>query len=174
MFDLRLAKSIMEQEDGMNHLLIQFLPIEVSIETAILSIKLTKGLHRDINLNGYDENESQEILLDLSYDKDVLIEIYTQTAVCLDEATVFVTLGFNDKDNKWNEFSKDITIGFFSGEEMDAFLELDQQVIERVKELRNLDAAVRNSDEFMKIQPKIYELKSNKFAYLEHKYRVDY
>jgi len=175
MLNLRMAKSIMEQEEGMNHLWIQLLPTEFSaIEKAQVSIQLPNGLYRAPNLNGYEESESNGIFINLSHDKDVLLELYTQTAVDFDEASVIVTLSFKETENRWKEFSKDVTVRFATEEEMEEILELDQQVIERVKELRDPAAGVPNSDDLVILRPRTYELRNNEYAYLEQKYRVDY
>lgn len=175
MLNLRMAKSIMEQEDGMNHLWIQFLSEElVTIEKAEVCIELPSGLHRTPNLNSYVENETGCIVLNLSHDTDILLEIYTQTAVDFDEARIVVTLRFQDSENQWKQFNKDIYVHFVSEEELEGTLELDLQVIERVKELRTHAAEESNSVEFVIIQPRTYDHTDNEYAYLEKKYRVDY
>jgi hypothetical protein len=110
----------------------------------------------------------------LSHDTDILLELYTQTAVDFEEAHVVVTLRFQDIENQWRQFSKDISIHFVSEEELEETLELDLQVIERVKELRNFAAEESNSDEFLITQPRTYEHTDNEYAYLEKKYRVDF
>ncbi|OBZ17229.1 hypothetical protein [Bacillus sp. FJAT-26390] len=172
--NLRLAKSIMEQEEGMNHLWIQLLPLEFStIEKAEVSIQLPNGLYRMSNLNGYEEGDTNGIFINLSQDNDILLELYTQTAVDFDEASVIVTLSFKDTENRWKKLSKVITIRFVADEEMGETLELDQQVIERVKELRNHATGEPDSNDLVVLQPRIYELRNNKYAYFEKMYRVE-
>lgn len=173
--NLRLAKSIMEREEGMNHLWIQLSPMDCSIsDQAEVSIALPHGLYRMPNLNGYKEWDSNGILIHLSRDKDILLELYTQRAVDFDEACIMVTLRFKDAENRWNKFSQMISVRFGAEEEIEKTLVLDQQVIKRVKELRNHAISEPHSDDFVIVRPRIYELTDNEYAYLEKKYRVDY
>lgn len=175
MLNLRMAKAKMEHEDGMNHLWIQLLSEEfATIEKAEVSIKLPSGLYRTPNLNGYVENETDCIVLNLSHDTDILLELYTQSAVDFEEARVVVTLRFKDIENQWRGLNKDITVRFVTEEELEETLELDLQVIERVKELRNLAVNESNSDELFIVQPRKYEHRDNEYAYLEKKYRVEF
>lgn len=174
-FNLRLAKSIMEQEDGMNHLWIQlFLADFSTTEKAEIGIQLPSGLYRTPNLNGYEETESKGIFLDLSQDKDVLFELYTQSAVSCGEAPILISIKYLDSRNRRKELSKEIVIRFVSEEEMDA-LEIDQMVIERVLELGNGAADMPNpGDDFVNLRPRTHEIRNNEYAYLEEKYRVEF
>ena len=176
MLHLRLAKSMMEREEGMNHLWIQLRPSECStVEQAEVRIQMPNGLYRDPNLNGYEESDGHVIFLDLSHHKDVLLELYTQTAVDLEEVYIEVTLKYQADKNWWVEFSERIAVRLIDEEELGETPELDQQVIERVKELRYNGANVLNTDDDSEISlPRIYELRNNKYGYLEQKYRVEY
>ncbi|RED77600.1 hypothetical protein DFP98_109211 [Cohnella phaseoli] len=176
MLRLRLAKSMMEREEGMNHLWIQLLPEEGSIvEKAEVRIQLPTGLYRSPNLNGHEESESSGILINReAQGKDALLELYTQHAVHSDESFVIVTVSFKDSEDRWVEVSDRIVIRFVAEEEIGETLELDQQVIKRVKELRNSAAEWPDSDDLTISPPRTYELRNNKYAYLEQLYRVDF
>ncbi|OPH58353.1 hypothetical protein BC351_23600 [Paenibacillus ferrarius] len=173
--NLRLAKSIMEQEEGMNHLWIQIFPADFStVVKAEVCIELPNGLHRAPNLNGYDESESKIIWLEISQDKDIFVELYTQAAVDCGEALITVTLRYKDQSNSCKELIQQIPIRFVSEDDMDD-LEIDEQLIEHLKELGSSTGILPKTEiEFVNIQPKIVDLRSNKYAYLEKKYRVDY
>jgi len=173
--NVRLAKSIMEQEEGMNHLWIQLFIADFSTtEKAEIGIQLPSGLYRASNLNGYEETESKGIILDLSQDKDVLFELYTQSAVSCGEAPVVISIKYLDNRKRRKEISENIVIRFVSEEEMDA-LDIDQKVIERLMELGNGAAGMpKPDDDFVNLRPRTYEIINNEYAYLEKRYRVDY
>lgn len=112
--------------------------------------------------------------MNLSQDKDVLLELYTLTIVNYCEATISVTVRYNDNQNNRKELIRELTIHFVDEHDMD-MLEIDEQVLERVKEIANSTASLSAShDDLVNIQPRIYDIKSNEYAYLEKKYRVDY
>jgi len=165
----------MEQEEGMNHLWIQLFPVDFSPnDKAEILIDLPDGLYRAPNLNGYEESSSNGILLDLSQDKDVLLELYTQSPVNFGSAPIYVRLRYHDSENNRNELFRELTLQFVNGDEMDA-LEIDEHVIERVKEIVNPAANLSSShDDLVNIRPRTYEVRSNAYAYLEKKYRIDY
>ncbi|QTH45192.1 hypothetical protein J4772_12730 [Cohnella sp. LGH] len=176
MLRLRLAKSMMEREEGMNHLWIQLLPKENStVEKAEVRFQMPTGLYRSPNLNGHEESESGGILIDwAAHNNDVLLELYTQTAIRSDESFIIVTVSFKDSEDRWIEISEMIVVRFVAEEEMEETLELDQQVIKRVKELRNGAAEWPDTDDLAIAPPRSYELRNNKYAYLEQLYRVDF
>lgn len=154
----------------MNHLWIQFFPDDTTIaKNAEMHIQLPDGIYRSHNLNGYVENESKCIFIDLSKDKDVLIEIFTNDAIPCGKATIIVTLNIGQ-----NEHIKEVPIHLASDEEMDA-IEINEQVIERLKELCNPAENLTHKElEFFFYQSRVIEPRNNKLSYLEKKYRVDY
>ncbi|QWU14880.1 hypothetical protein SAMN04487895_10954 [Paenibacillus sophorae] len=165
--EVKLAKSMMENKEGMNHLWIQIFRDEATAsEKMEIHIQLPDGIYRSCNLNGYAENERKQIVLD-SKDKDVLIEIFTQEAIACGEMTISVTL-FSCE----NTITQEIPIQLVSEDEMD-LVEIDEQVVERIKKLVNTPSTNEDAD-IVFIQSKILEARSNEFSYLEKKYRVDY
>ncbi len=174
MINLRLAKSIMEREEGMNHLWIQLSPWDSSLhDKAKLRIALPDGLFRTPNLNRYEENDSIGILLDLSKDQDVLFELYTQSAVDCGKASIKVVLNYKDNHNNRKALSQEVSIQFVNEDEMDS-LEIDEQVIERVKEIAShVASSSAPHNDLVNIRPRIYEIRSNEYAYLEKKYRLE-
>ncbi|XEC97347.1 hypothetical protein AB6A23_12795 [Paenibacillus tarimensis] len=160
----------MENEEGMNHLWIRIFPDEASgIHKAEMDIQLPAGVYRSPNLNGYPEKEANRILLDLSTDLEVWIELYTQGETPCGEETIAVTLYSGD-----SEYVKVVRIRLVNVDDMDS-VEIDEQVIKRLKELGiPHDIPHQKESEFVIIEPKVLDMGSNKYAYLEKKYRVDY
>ncbi|GFZ82181.1 hypothetical protein GCM10008018_29930 [Paenibacillus marchantiophytorum] len=171
MLDIQLAKPVMENEEGMNHLWVQFpLADFMKTELAEVSIQLPDGLYRSPNLNGYKENMSKLILVNLERDKDVLIEIYTQSAINIGEAAITVGLRYTNCLNNIKEIHHSIPIHFVHEDESE-HLAVNDQVIGRLKEL--LSPIPQDKVDFLSVQSKIMEIRHNEYSYLEKKYRVD-
>ncbi|UKS24642.1 hypothetical protein LOZ80_23860 [Paenibacillus sp. HWE-109] len=171
MLDIQLAKPVMENEEGMNHLWVQFsLTDFLKTKQAEISIQLPDGLYRSPNLNGYKENMSNQILINLERDKDVLIEIYTHSAINIEEAAITVELRYTNCLNNIKEILQSIPIHFVHEDESE-HLTVNEQVISRLKEL--LSPIPQDKVEFLSVQSKIMEIRNNEYSYLEKKYRVD-
>ncbi len=168
MLDLKLAKSKMENEEGMNHLWVQLFQDEkVQSQKAEIQIQLPKGIYRSNNLNGFVENEREHIVVD-AFNQNVIIEIFTQDAIQCGEMTIVVSLLTAE-----TTVSKEVSFQVVEEDEMDR-VEIDEQVIERIKELSNAAPAYDAGASVVSIQPRILEKRDNKFSYLEKKYRIDY
>lgn len=168
MLDIKLAKSKMENEEGMNHLWIQlFRDEKVESQKSEIQIRLPKGIYRSPNLNGYVENEREHIAVE-ARDQDVIVEIYTQDAIPCGEMTIAVSLL-----TAGTTISKEISIQVVEENEMDT-VEMDAQVVERIKALSS-DAPPHDAGtNIVSIQPRIREKRDNQFSHLEKKYRIDY
>ncbi|AIQ62570.1 hypothetical protein PSTEL_05105 [Paenibacillus stellifer] len=168
MLDIKLAKSKMENEEGMNHLWIQLLQDEkTQPQKSEIQIRLPKGIYRSNNLNGFVENEREHIVVDAP-DQDVIVEIFTQDAIQCGEMTIVVSLLTAE-----TTVSQEISIQIVEEDEMDR-VEIDEQVVERIKELRNTAPPYDAGTDIISIRPRILEKRDNEFSYLEKKYRVDY
>lgn len=136
MFEIQLAKSKMENEEGMNHLWIKLVQGE-QWQASEIQIQLPEGIYRSQNLNGLTENERGHIVVDAP-DQDVLLEIYTQTAVPCGEMTIVVIL-----HTAVTIMRRDITIQVVEEDEMHT-AEMNEHVVERIKTLRPpLQPAIR-------------------------------
>lgn len=169
MLDVRLAKRLMENQEGMNHLWIQILQDEPTVlEKSEMCIQLPNGVYRSYNLNGYTENECNHIFLD-SMDKEVMIEIFTQDEIACGEVTICVTLTSCELT-----ITREISLRIVYEDDMD-LVEIDEQVVERIKQLgsANISSNEENTDPIFN-QPRVLKLRDNKFSYLTEKYRVDY
>lgn len=166
MVDIQLAKSKMENEEGMNHLWIQLHPEDL-LQTSEIKIQLPKGIYRSKNLNGLIENEQGHIITDAS-GQDMIIEIFTQAAIPCGEMTIVVSLLTSEA-----AVHQDISIQVVPEEEMDT-AEINQHVVERVKALSNTSPTHDDDEDdsnIVYIQPKILE---QRISRLEKNYRIDY
>lgn len=169
MADIQLAKSKMENEEGLNHLWIQLHPEDLT-QTLEIKIQLPEGIYRSKNLNGLVENIQGHIVvdaIDTPY-QDVIIEIFTQDAVPCGEVTIVVSLMTSE-----TTVHQDISIQVIPEEEMDT-AEINEQVIERIKALSNASPTHEDDDDVSNIvyvQPKIME---QRMSHLEKNYRIDY
>ncbi|MFU1795620.1 hypothetical protein ACM1RC_17295 [Paenibacillus azoreducens] len=168
-FDIRLAKSMMEHEEGMNHLWIQISRDENAAAKPLeLQIQLPDGIYRSDNLNGYAENEQKRVMLG-PLDTEVLFEIYTEEAIKCGEAAIQVTVFSGEK-----VITQDISLQLVTEEEMDQF-QIDEQVVERVKTLEtNSDTCNSCDKDNMNWLPKVRIIQSHELSELEKRYRVDY
>jgi hypothetical protein len=168
MLNIKLAKSKMENEEGMNHLWVQ-LPWDKKAQPqkSEIQIQLPKGIYRSNNLNGFVENERGHIVV-AAPDQDVIIEIFTQDAIQCGEMTIVVSLLTGE-----TTVSREISLQVVEEDEMDR-VEIDEQVIERVKELSNTAPPYDSGTDIVSIQPRILVKRDNEFSYLEKKYRIDY
>jgi hypothetical protein len=168
MFDIKLAKSKMENEEGMNYLWVQLLRNEkVESQKSEIQVRLPNGIYRSHNLNSFVENEREHIVVD-ALDQDVIIEIFTQDAIQCGEMTIIVSLFTAE-----TTVSKEISIQVVEEDEMDR-AEIDAQVVERIKELSSATPPYDEGTNIVSIQPRILEKWDNEFSYLEKKYRIDY
>ncbi|PZT56202.1 hypothetical protein [Paenibacillus silvae] len=169
MLEIQLAKSKMENEEGMNHLWIRLVQGEQR-QASEVQIQLPEGIYRSQNLNGLTENERGHIVVDAP-DQDVLLEIYTQTAVPCGEMTIVVILHTAE-----TMIRKDITIQVVEEEEMHT-AEMNEHVVERIKTLRPPSSASNQDNDgstIIYIQPKKLEKSTSEYSHLEKNYRVDY
>ncbi|WP_373233115.1 hypothetical protein [Cohnella sp.] len=168
MLDLKLAKSKMENEEGMNHLWVQlYRDEEVESQQAEIQIRLPKGVYRSHNLNGFVENDREHIVVD-AFDPDVIIEIFTQDAIPCGETTIVVSLWTAE-----TTVSKEISILVVEEDEMDR-VEIDEQVVERIKKLSNAASPYDAGTNIVSLQPRILGKRDNEYSHLEKKYRIDY
>lgn len=166
MVDIQLAKSKMENEEGMNHLWIKLHPEDL-LQTSEIKIQLPKGIYLSKNLNGLIENEQGHIITDAS-GQDMIIEIFTQDAIPCGEMTIVVSLLTSEA-----AVHQDISIQVVPEEEMDT-AEINQHVVERVKALSNTSPTHDDDEDdsnIVYIQPKILE---QRISRLEKNYRIDY
>ncbi|WP_127533609.1 hypothetical protein [Paenibacillus kobensis] len=176
--ELLLAKPIMENEEGLNHLWIRWQGFSGIAEhtqsefgtTATLNIQLPEGLHRAVNLNGYIEDNERQIKIDLTEHQDVLIEIYTESKVPYDESLITVQLTIGDQ-----QAAAFVPIRLADADELEEPV-VNEQVVERLKQLSIKDDArstPSQHDEFVSIPPRRVEPRVNEYDFLVERYRID-
>lgn len=176
MMKVKLAKSLMENEEGTNHLWIKILPpVPLTAKKVQIDIRLPNGVSRLNNLNGYHEDKLGTIFIDdFSKGYDVVIEIFIEKPIPCFEGIVKIDLKYKDKEDQTKMINHCIPLIIASEDEMDN-LDIDNEVIEQVKKL--LNRSICNKDieesEFVIVPPKIQNV-NNQISELEKKYRVDF
>ncbi|MFT9847181.1 hypothetical protein [Aneurinibacillus sp. REN35] len=166
MLDIRLAKSRMENEEGMNHVWIHIPPLPVKY--AHIQVYMPDGIGRAENLTGYFENEAGMILLGTAAKgQDILLEIYTSNPVPCGEYPLTISLYYEDARGRQKEVTHSLPLVLVAEEEMEDVL-IDQGVVDQLKRLHD----IQRQDDCIVMQPKTYEI-SSELAELEKKYRID-
>lgn len=165
MMKTSIAKSKMENEEGMNHLLIEISPLDV--QEAEVHIILPDGIFRTLNLMGYNEGESGSIRIDhhTKWTQHLLIELYTKQKLNFEQATLDTVLFLKAKDGTTTQLKNAVVLTLADEENMEGVV-IDDNVI---MFLKNLQTKEENETP----QPKIYKT-VNEYAFLEEKYRVDF
>ncbi|MDQ8735815.1 hypothetical protein [Paenibacillus sp. LHD-38] len=166
MMKTSIAKSMMENEEGMNHLLIEIPPLDV--QGAQVGIILPDGIFRTKNLTGYYEDESGSILIDhrTKWTQHLLIELYTKEKLNFEQTTVNTVLTLKSKDTTTSQYENTVTMTLADEGDMEGLV-IDENVITFLK---NLQSA---KDDNVTPQPKTYKT-VNEYAFLEEKYRIDF
>lgn len=173
MIRVKLAKSAMEHEEGMNHLWIQLDPIG-DVQNAKIQIKLPAGVHRHLNLNGFTEMESGEIIIDDPLTVvNVLIEIFTREPIRLGEKTIIIALTYRVKEGYPSRIEHFFPLNIVDEDEIDN-VSIDEEVVNKLKLLKQYDNSFCGS-KFIEYTPmKILRIDPNHCSDLEKKYRIEY
>ncbi|WCK54093.1 hypothetical protein PP175_22745 [Aneurinibacillus sp. Ricciae_BoGa-3] len=169
MLTIRLAKSKMENEEGMNHVWIQITPPpSYHLKNARLTLHLPPEVYRLENLNGYFEDEKGVILLgSVIQQEEIMIEIYTQQEVPLQKTQITASLSYKDKQNQLVQVTSSIPLQLVAENEMDDAA-IDEEVVSRLKKLSEA-----NAYEGMSVQPIQIQYIASQLSDLEKKYRID-
>ncbi|WP_047154063.1 hypothetical protein [Aneurinibacillus tyrosinisolvens] len=169
MLNIRLAKSKMENEEGMNHLWVRIHPLSSQVlKHAQLTIHLPNGVYRSENLNGYFENKSACMLLgSISHELNIMIEIYTQQEIPCRKTEITVSLSYKDGQGQPKEMTSSIPLVLVSEDEMDD-MKIDKEVISQLEKINE-----RNADEGLVGFPLQTQYLTNELSSLEKKYRID-
>lgn len=173
MIKLKLSKSHMENEEGMNHLWIQLLPND-KLNNIEIDLHLPLGVFRLPNLNGFPENKSGAIILENNQNgTNIFIEIYTESAISCGEKTISVDLSFFDKEYIPQKIVTSLKLEIVGEEDMDKLV-IDEEVLTCLKRILNIEQDLKqyNSEEFVLYKPK-FSKNRNECTYLENKYRID-
>jgi hypothetical protein len=172
MINLRLAKSHMENEEGMNHLWIKIIPPIDITDKICIYIDLPEGVHRLSNLNSYMEDEQGWINIENVFgEQDLMVEIYTTSPIPCREYLIHTKVHFKKSDQVTKTMDSSITLSIVSEENMDVMI-VDEKVVLRVKELTGKTDA-NNDRDFVIIFPKHQNI-YNELSELEKKYRITF
>lgn len=166
MIKTSIAKSKMENEEGMNHLLIEIPPLDV--QEAQVSIVLPSGIFRIQNLNGYIENESGSIFIDnrTKWTQQLLIEIYTKEVLHFGIEIIGIVLALKENDKTTRKITDSVEVIIADEDDVDTMV-IDENVITFLKNLQN------DKDENDIPQPRTFKT-ANEYSFLEEEYRVDF
>jgi len=169
MIELKLAKSAMENEEGLNHLWLRFVDsIPEKTDFVQVSIRLPEGVMRLLNLNGYPEDRDGTILLEAPVaDKDIVIEMFTLDAVLCGLREISAVLEYRDGSGALKKYERTVPL-VLAGEDDMANIVVDEDVVRRVTAMR-MSASERW--EFERIPPVFLEHKE--MSAWEKKYRID-
>ncbi|MEF3303010.1 hypothetical protein [Paenibacillus sp. GYB003] len=133
----KLAKAVMEHEEGLNHLWIRLMP-GAAAKLVRLRVLLPEGLHRHRNANGFEETAAGDILIENVSDSDVLdvvVELYTSEPAGTGAKTIVVERIADGGERSPAAVRQTVSITLLPEEEMgDA--EVDPEVLRYVKSLQ--------------------------------------
>lgn len=139
MITARLAKSVLEHEEGLNHVLIQIIPPEGS-EHAVVRFLLPEGISMGEAYGASETDGSGNMLLyTLASMNELLVEIYTGEAVFCGEVSLGVVVLYTDLHG--NEETEQLALPLRIAEAESAEAEepgLDEEVVNKVKALAGL------------------------------------
>lgn len=172
MITVRMAKSKLENEEGMNHLWIHFKPMG-DVENARIQIILPYGVFRKHNKSSFYENDAGEIVIfEPNVSDDFFIEVYTREPVSCGNKTIVVTLSYNDKKSNSHRFDQNVPIEIVEEDDMNDVI-LDEEVVTRMKELYQDQLGNSNQNLIVHDITKKISMHPEQSSDLEKKYRID-
>ncbi|WP_340022902.1 hypothetical protein MHI24_28385 [Paenibacillus sp. FSL K6-1096] len=172
MIQVRYAKSLLENEEGINVLWIQLAPLPHA-RKARMQLHLPPGIHRSRNLNDVEEDSSGIISLpEPQAPADLFIEIYTREPIACGMYNVTIELSYTDEAGAATSVKHGMQLKVVSEEEAEELV-TDPEVVRRVKELhRRADTLTPES--YIEYPPaKLIRLDASQVSEWEKKYRVD-
>ncbi|RKN86552.1 hypothetical protein [Paenibacillus ginsengarvi] len=169
----KLAKSVMENEEGLNHLLIKW--GERSGDGLVrVRIRLPEGIYRKPNLSGYPETNSGDIVVAYgSKARQIVVELYTSEPIDAGMKTVVIEAAFESEDGLLNWRQHAVSFEARLEDKMED-AEVDPEVAEVVKRLQPCQASDPDY-RFEKLTPlKPIRIAPLQLSDLEKKYRIDY
>lgn len=170
MIELKLAKSAMEHEEGLNHLWLRFVDDAIAEKTdsVQVSFRLPEGVLRLHNLNGFPEDRDGAIRLEAPLrGKDIVIEMYTLDTAPCGLWDVSAVLEYRDGVGALRKYEQTIPMALVSEGEMQDIV-VDEEVVRRVTSMRPSSS---ERWEFVRIPPMFLEHKE--MSSWEKKYRID-
>lgn len=176
--DVRLAKAVLENEEGMNHLWIHLEPLGVGTEAA-LELLLPPGVYWDKEAYGLPTDNKGRIVLnepDRAY--DLVLGIYTEQPICCSTTSLDIVLTLKDDRRFVSSHCSTVPLRIVDGEWLEGnAVEMDEEVVRRVKEREacktgRSDKSDKDS-ELLDCSPvKLIRYDPHYRSVLEEKYRV--
>ncbi|MBY0009896.1 hypothetical protein [Paenibacillus typhae] len=139
MITARLAKSVLENEEGLNHLLIQIRPPEKS-DHAVVRLVMPEGIQAGEAYGEFEADGSGDMLLhSLDSMHELLVEIYTGEAILCGQVNLCIVVKYTDLQG--NIESEQLAVQLMIAEADSAETEepeLDDEVVNKVKALAGL------------------------------------
>jgi len=133
--NLGLAKSKLENEEGLNYLRIAWNSFGPAGK-AFLRIELPSGVKRKPNLSGFEEDADGRIFIhEPDAADELLIEIYTDEAVPAGRTTIVVELAYADAPTAFRFVKREIDLEIAAAEEALDGLIIDEEVVNKMSEL---------------------------------------
>ncbi|WP_042203013.1 hypothetical protein [Paenibacillus camerounensis] len=139
MITARLAKSVLEHEEGLNHVLIQIIPPEGS-EHAVVRFLLPEGISTGEAYGVSETDGSGNMLLyTLAGMNELLVEIYTGEAILCGEVSLGIVVIFTDLHGNEETVQLALPLRIAEAESAEAEEpELDEEVVNKVKAIAGL------------------------------------
>lgn len=174
MIKAQLAKPFIENNEGLNHLLINLSPENDDISHAQVDVYFPYGISRLPNLNKYNESAQGSILFrKLNEEKEIMYEFYTTEGdVSLGYYTISILLKYQIGMAP-HQKSFDINISIVDENDVDADVQINNEVLERLMDLPNSVKEESIEDHNLDVKSQVIP-RNNSYSYLEDKYRVNY
>lgn len=179
MIKARLAKTLLEHEEGLNYLWIRLVPgtddTGQGIEQACLHIALPAGVRRLPNLSGYAERESGGIVIDdLHRPHDIFIELFTAEPASCGSHTIRIAMQYRDIEGREGVLEHVILLTIVSEEEELESVVIDDEVVDRINRLqRGCDDRSGASDPLEYGPGRLIRIDPYACSEPERKYRIE-
>lgn len=172
MIQVRYAKSLLENEEGINHLWIQLAPLPHA-RKACMQLHLPPGIHRSRNLSDVEEDSSGILSIpEPQVPADLFIEIFTREPIACGIYSIAVEVTYMDEAGTATSVKHGIPLKVVS-EEAAAELVTDPEVVRRVKELQRRPDTFTPEPYIAYPPAKLIRLDASHVSEWEKKYRVE-
>lgn len=177
MITARLAKRVLEHEEGLNHLLIQINP-PVRLRHAVVRLMLPEGINLGEIYGDFETDKSDGLVLHaMDSMNELLVEIYTADAIPCGEISLGIVGLYTDMQGDVVGEQLALPLVIADADSADAVeQELDEQVVNKVKVLAGFTRGMNTSagNGFLDCTPhKQLTFNPHYRSELEKQYRVD-
>lgn len=177
--EVRLAKAVLENEEGINHLWVHLESLGGGTEAA-LELLLPPGVYWDKEADGRPTDNLGRIVLD-EQDRayDLVLGIYTEQPISCSTTSLNIVLTFRDDRGFVRSHSVTVPLRIVDGEWLETNpVQMDEEVVRRVKEREarktgRSDNRGKDSSDILHCSPdKLIRYDPHYRSVLEEKYRV--